>query len=240
MISGYQPLTEQELFLRFHNTDSSSKHLLVIYSLVVGVNAKTVLDFGLGQTTGAIRAAAAVTGGVVHTCDFDRRRFASILPEQDDRWRLYLEPSSSFIPKIAGPIDFVMHDGAHDYLNVRQDLAAILPKMRRFGIICVHDSQQPDLSRDMLSAIKDATENHAVSITNLPFGAGLAVVRIEESDHPAISPSTGVLPDGRPETELRAFPTVPTSEISTSHSVARMKAAKNKLGHILRQAGLKS
>ncbi len=240
MISGYQPLAREELFRRFHTSDSSSKHLLVIYSIVVGVNAKIIADFGLGQTTGAIRAAAALTGGTVYTCDFDKRRFAPLLAEQTDTWKLSLETSSSFIPKIPAPIDFVMHDGAHDYLNVRRDLEALLPKMRRFGIVCVHDTQQPDLSRDMLSAIKDATGDFAVSITNFPFSAGLAVIRIEESEYPAIIPATGTLPDGRPETVPVAFPTVPVVDISFSRTKGQLKAAKIKVGHVLRQARFKS
>jgi predicted O-methyltransferase YrrM len=240
MNAPYRPFSQEELFARFHANDSSSKHLLVLYSLVVGLNAKVIVDFGLGQTTGAIRTAAAVTGGTVHTCDFDKRRFEPILAEQDDRWRLYLEPSSAVIPKVPAPIDFVMHDGAHDYTNVKQDLEGLLPKMRKFGIICVHDTQQPDLSREMLAAIGDASANFAVSITNLPFSAGMAIIRVEESAHPAISPSSGVMPDGRSETAPATFATVPVTDHSVSQAKARMTAAKLKVGHLLRQAGLKS
>jgi len=237
----YRPHSREELFFRFDLPDGPSKHLLILYSLVIGLRAKTIVDLGLGQTTGALRAAALQTGGVVHTCDFDKRRFGHILSEQDKHWKLYLEPSSSFFHKIPEPIDLVMHDGAHDYLNVRRDLEALIPKMRKFGIICVHDTQQSDLYRDMLAAIRDATRKFCVSLTNLPFNAGMAIMRVESSFHPAISPSSGTLPGGRVETEPIAFATVPAGEgISVSAVHGRLMAAKIKLGHILRQAGLRS
>jgi hypothetical protein len=237
----YRPCSREELFFRFDLPDGTSKHLLILYSLVIGLRAKTIVEFGLGQTTGALRAAALQTGGIVHTCDFDNRRFRHILSEQDEHWKLYLEPSSSFFHKIPEPIDLVMHDGAHDYLNVKRDLEALIPKMRKFGIICVHDTQQCDLYRDTLAAIRDATRKFSVSVTNLPFNSGMAIMRVESSIYPAITPSSGTLPDGRVETELVAFATVPAGEgIRVSAARGRLMAAKIKLGHILRQAGLRS
>ena len=76
--------------------------------------------------------------------------------------------------------------------------------MKNFGMICIHDTQQTDLRFDMLAAIRDATKGYRVSITNLPFNAGLALIRLEEATHAAITPSGGRLPDGR-------FDTTPTS-----------------------------
>lgn len=94
-----------------------------------------------------------------------------------------------------------MHDAAHDYYQVKMDLERILPKMKRFGIICVHDTQQPDLNHEMLAAIKEALRGAPISMVNLPYSSGLAIIRVEESVHPSINPSTGTLADGRPETQ---------------------------------------
>jgi len=60
----------------FDLPDGTSKHLLILYSLVVGTNALTILEWASAAPTGALRAAAHATGGVVHTCDFDERRFS--------------------------------------------------------------------------------------------------------------------------------------------------------------------
>jgi hypothetical protein len=237
----YYTLSREELFSRFDTSSSGSKHLLILYSMVVGLNAKVIAEIGLGQTTGTLRAAAAVTGATVHTCDFDKRRYEHLLTKQDDRWKLYLEPSTAFIPRLPAPLDFVMHDGAHDYFNVKRDLQLLIPKMRKFGIICVHDTQETDLYREMLAAVKDGVAGCSVSVTNLPFSCGLAIIRVESSRHPAIVPSTGSLPDGRADTLLAEFPTLPADEtLQVSAFRTRMMAARIKIGHLLRQRGLRS
>ena len=72
----------------------------------------------------------------------------------------------------------------------------------------MHDTQQPDLSHEMLAAIKDALRGQPISMVNLPFSAGLAIIRVEESAHPgSLLPASGRLPDGRIETEPVACPT---------------------------------
>jgi predicted O-methyltransferase YrrM len=197
MTAGYSPdtnfninpFTESELLEAFVNPDlATSKHLLILYSLVVGLGAKQVLDLGIGTTTRALRAAALKTGAVVFSCDRDPR-FTTMSSLQDDHWKLLLGPSETSLKSLPGPFDFVMHDAAHDYFQVKLDLQLILPKVKKFGMICVHDTQQTDLSSDMLAAIRDAVVGHKVSLTTLPFNAGLTIIRIEDSSHPAIKPS---------------------------------------------------
>ena len=166
----------------------------------MGVNAKKIVDLGIGSTTRSMRFAAQTTGGVCYSCDVDAARFSGLLGQQDEHWKLFLGPSEKFVAQLEGPLDFVMHDAAHDYYQVKMDLEAIIPKMKRFGLICVHDTQQTDLSHDMLAAIKDVLRGKAVSMVNLPFSSGLAIIRIEESSLAEIAPSSGLLPDGRIET----------------------------------------
>jgi len=205
-MSNLQPYELAEMYDAFiRNEKSTGRHLLVIYLLVIGINAKVILDLGLGSTTRALRAAALKTEGTVLSCDADVARFSDLLGFQDESWRITLSPSELFLQAIQPPIDFVMHDAAHDYYQVKLDLGLILPKMRQFGLICVHDTQQPDLGRDILTAIRDATNGYSVSMTHLPFSAGLTIIRVEESCHPPITPATCFLPDGRPATELIPF-----------------------------------
>jgi hypothetical protein len=238
-------LSLPELLDVYELPDGTSKHLLILYSLVVGTNAKVILDIGLGRTTGALRAAASRTGGIVHTADFDQRRFAALLEQQDEAWRLYLEPTGSFLQRFSGPVDFVMHDGAHDYEHVVADLRLILPQMRQFGMVCIHDTQQPDLYADMLGALGSIASSYPVSIVNLPFSSGLAIMRVEEGEFPPIQPVSGILPDGRSDTHLVPFALRP--EVSrTSTGLERgslrswLRARKIEAGHALRQLGLRS
>ena len=195
------PYRVEDIWSQFHESKSFSKHLLTVYSLAVGLNAKRIVDLGLGTTTRALRFAAQHTGGVVYSCDVDAARFTPLLEEQDEHWRLFLGASEKFLAQLDGPPDFVVHDAAHDYYQVKLDIEAILPKMKRFGLIAVHDTQQSDLNHEMLAALKDALRGQPISMVNLPFSAGLAIIRVEESALPAIEFSTGLLPDGRVETE---------------------------------------
>ena len=180
----------------------------------------------------------------MHTNDFDERRFRPLLNEQDDAWKLYLEPSASFLRRFPGPIDFVMHDGAHDYEHVVADLRSILTKMRRFGLICIHDTQEPDLYSDMLGALRDIASAYPVSLVNLPFASGLAILRVEEGQFPAIQPACAALPDGRPDTQLVPFALHPGSSQVAFRPDHRslgswLRARKIDAGHALRQLGLR-
>jgi predicted O-methyltransferase YrrM len=182
-----EPYTPEEMFRVFSQEKGSiNKHLLIIYSLAVGVNAQRVMDLGVGDTTQALRAAVRVTGGTLFSCDIDRERFAGLLKQADPQWELYLEPSDLFIRRMAPPFDFVLHDAGHEYWQVRQDLRLILPMMRQFGVICVHDTQHGEIGEQMPKAVRDGCKDYQVSWVHLPFSYGLTVLRVEESAHPAV------------------------------------------------------
>jgi hypothetical protein len=239
LIANHQVFSKEELFARFDRGEGSAHHLLILYSIAIGITAKTIVDIGTGQTTGALRAAVKKTGGIVHSYDHDFRRRKCLLPYQDDQWRLTLAPTVTALTDAPDYIDMVMHDGAHDYVNVKKDLEILLPKMRQFGIICIHDTQQPDLYRGMLAAIADATSRHKVSLTNLPFNCGLAILRVEEGLQPGINPTFDLLPSGTSDTFPVAFPTGPQERVPLSFYQRRLAQIKIKVGHTLRQAGLK-
>ena len=244
ILESCEPLSPERFWQVFQLPDGTSKHLLILYSLAVGTNAKVILEFGLGRTTGALRAAARCTGGVVSTCDFDKRRFAGLLELQDAQWQLFLEPSQRFMKRFPGPIDFVMHDGAHDFDNVLADLDSIIPKMRKFGLVCVHDTQEPDLYRDMLGALTEISRRYAVSMVNLPFASGMAIIRVEEGLEPAVTPLAGLLPDGRSDTELVSCALKPAASASNDGfergSIRSwLVARKIQVGHGLRQLGMR-
>lgn len=189
-MENFQPYELGELWEVFHRPKGSiNKHLLVIYSLAVGVNASRVLDLGIGSTTRTLRAAMKVTGGKVFSCDIDRERFSYLLAEgPHDDWELHLSNSTEFLNAMTPPFDFAVHDAAHDYWQTRKDLEAILPMMRQFGLVCIHDTQAQTTGREMVAALKDVAKHHSVSYVHLPYSYGLTILRVEESDHEAISP----------------------------------------------------
>ena len=94
-ISPYNPV---QLWDEFHKTSGSiNKHLLIIYSLAVGLNAQRIMELGIGRTTRSLRAASKITGGEVYSCDRDINRFSRLLSESDKRWHLYLCDSQEFL-----------------------------------------------------------------------------------------------------------------------------------------------
>ena len=183
-----KPFSREELWQAYDKSGSINKHLLIIYSLAIGVYAQRALDLGVGDTTQTLRAAMAVTGGKLFSCDFDRSRFAHLVDQGDEHWEFFLGSSEDFLKSLDPPFDFAMHDAAHDYWQVRWDLEHMLPLMRRFGIVCVHDTQMSGVAAEMTRAVADAARGFAVSYLHLPFSCGLAILRVEESPHPAITP----------------------------------------------------
>jgi len=199
------PYTDEQLIADFRSGLGFARHLLTIYVLSVGIHAQCMVDLGIGSTTRALRLAAKETGGVVLSCDVDANRFSELIPQQDSSWRLFLGPSEKFISMIDEPIDLVCHDAAHDYYQVKLDLSLLLRKMRKYGLICIHDTQQPDLSGEMLAAIRASLEGHKFSLVTIPFNCGLTIIRVEEGLLPEIQPLGSKLPDGRFDTSLREF-----------------------------------
>ena len=185
----FDPYTTQELFDAFGAAKGSiNKHLLIIYSLVIGVNAQRIVDLGIGHTTKTLRAAALRTGGKVFSCDIDRQRYLGLLTEETPEWSLQLCSSTEFLKNMAAPLDFVLHDAAHDYGQVKKDLELIFPMMREFGLVCIHDTQHNLLGKEMVLAIKDSIKNVKISFVNLPFQYGLTILRIEDSQYKYIPP----------------------------------------------------
>jgi predicted O-methyltransferase YrrM len=203
------PFSGPELLDAFHATGSSNQHLLTLYGLAVGLRARTIVELGLGSSTRALRAAAVRSGGVLHSCDVDVARFGPLREREDAHWRLYLGSSRAFLDGLAAPIDFAFHDAAHDYFQVKEDLARLLPKMSTFGIVCVHDTQQAEFAHDMLRAIRDAVRGFSVSLVTLPVCNGLTVLRLESGPHPPVEPMGDLLPDGRFGTRPVPFPATP-------------------------------
>jgi predicted O-methyltransferase YrrM len=201
------PYTEEELMADFRSgLGSFARHLPIIYALSVGIQAKCIIDLGIGSSTRALRLAAKETGGIVHSCDCDVNRFWGLISHQDSTWKLFLGASEKFISTINEPVDFVCHDAAHDYYQVKLDLSLLLPKMRKYGLICVHDTQQPDSSEEMLSAIRESLEEHRFSLVTIPFNCGLTIIRVEDGILPEIEPLGNKMLDGRLDTSPQEFP----------------------------------
>ena len=119
-----RPFARHEPWDAFDSDHSPGKHLLTIYSAAIGVRARRVGEIGIGSTARAPRAAMQDTGGRLHSCDGDVKRFSDLLAEQDQHWSLELCRSEEYLRRLDPPLDLFMHDGAHDYHQFKLDLKA--------------------------------------------------------------------------------------------------------------------
>jgi len=177
------PFTDQELLEKYREESGSiNKHLLEIYSMVIGLKAKRVVDLGAGATTRVIRKALQTTGGEQFTCDYDKTKWEALAREnKDPKFHFEVTDSESFIKGLKGPFDFVLHDAAHDLWQVKWDLEHLYPMMKQFGIICIHDTQNSVFGDEILKAIRGAFSRRKVSWTHLPYNYGLTIVRVEDN-----------------------------------------------------------
>ena len=177
-----KPFSEPELLEFFHREHgSNNKHLLTLYSLIVGLGANRVLELGVGSSTRAIRAALQHTGGELYSCDINHSKWGHISQSnEDENFHFYLSDSKSFIRSMKGPFDFVFHDAAHDRWQVQWDLEHNWPMVRKFGIICLHDTQHNILGDLMQEGLKNAFDNCLVSWTHIPYQFGMTIIRIEK------------------------------------------------------------
>ena len=121
----------------------------VLAALVKASNAKTILECGgyLGCTSAWLAMTLqSMGGGTFHIAELEAERALacdkrlSELPIKDVTWRVWQDDVFNVIA--AQPdesLDFVWVDDCHEKDHVDRELAALIPKMRRGGIITGHD-----------------------------------------------------------------------------------------------------
>ena len=222
------PFNNTELLEAFSEKEGSiNKHLLILYSLAIGLFAQRTIELGIGNSTRALRAAIKITGGKLFSCDIDKSRFANWLEKQDEHWSLDLCNSKEFLLSLTPPFDFALHDAAHDYWQVVEDLKNIIPLMKRYGIICLHDTQHSEIGIQMVHAISDAVKGCNVSYVHLPFSYGLTIMRIEESDNPPLV--TPWNKGGKAQTNCFSNPLVSADDFSNHNKYYLFDWVKNKI-----------
>lgn len=174
------------------NNTGFCRHYMLLYSLVLGLESKNILEFGSGFSTTCLLKALEITDG--HLTTFEQRSIAQqslwfteeTLEENKGRWTYVEGNSLSTIPNHThSPYDLVLHDGSHTCSEVIRDLNNILPHIKQGGFLLVHDTTHPDLGEEMTHAINASdipARRH--EILTLPYGYGLTLIRVMESDTP--------------------------------------------------------
>ncbi|MGE3172040.1 MAG: glycosyltransferase [Planctomycetota bacterium] len=141
---AYEGLLPDAVLLRWHaDRYSTSKHLLVLYSLARGLDARRIVEVGFGRSTFVLARAAAENGGRLASCDLVD--FGPLLSPLERRVTdLHHGAVETFWPRIAPGVDFAFLDcfsaEGLDPAWVQAQLCECLARMRPGGVLAVHDA----------------------------------------------------------------------------------------------------
>lgn len=174
------------------NNTGFCRHYMFLYSLVLGMEAKNVAEFGSGFSTQCIWTALKLTGGtLINFEQRDKSENASWFSEemlncQDEKWQFIQGDSLKTVPDFNHlPYDLVLHDGSHTGKVVTQDINNILPHIKKGGVLLLHDTNHPSLGAEMMRGISNSNiENYKHEILTLPYGFGLTLIKILDTDRP--------------------------------------------------------
>ena len=175
----------EEIIKKHHGSSSGfSRHYLTLYSIVLGLETKNAFEFGSGFSSKVILEALKETGGKLTTNDArsikETGNDPRDLEENKDRWTYLQSSSKEALEKMKSEVfDFVLHDGSHEWKVVKKDLQTIIPRMKKDGIILVHDTAHTNFKLNM--AVKMALFWYKHEKVTLPYGYGLTIIRIKKN-----------------------------------------------------------
>lgn len=196
---------------RAHRTGLAPYYPL-LYSLVIGMGAQRVFEFGMGESSAVLREALEQTGGTLVSCSPEPLddRGGSAPSTTRGNWTLWHQDSATTLRLLApgdpiGPnnlFDLVLHDGSHSADVVAADLLAIILRMKEGGLILVHDVLHSyvgeQMRRGVLNALtwRDGAQIEIVphrmlglvfKEVTLPFAFGLHMIQVTGTGNAPVS-----------------------------------------------------
>ncbi len=165
------------------STSGFTRHYAFLLGLIRGIQPEKVLELGCGFSSIVIAEALRSYGGHFTTIDMrdinDTGNSEADLERYKNVWT-YLRGDSQEVLRTLPEtgLDLVLHDGAHDWKTVLKDLRLIAPKMKKNGVLLVHDTLHPKLGRGMRLAVRLGLLFTPHEKVTLPYGYGLTLVRI--------------------------------------------------------------
>jgi len=121
----------------------SDKHILTLYSIALGMNAKRILELGVrnGSTTLPLLMAAKKTGGSLTSVDIQDTTFAPPSDIDTSSWNFLKMDALTFLkqdnPTV--PYDLIYIDDWHAYDHVKAELSEIDRLVSPRSVILIHD-----------------------------------------------------------------------------------------------------
>lgn len=184
-IQGHSLLDSMLIQKWFDDRYSASKHLLALYSMVTGLNAKTILEVGFGRSTFALAAAAYKNQGKMYS--LDTRDFSYLLSDAEREVVDFIQGFSSKAwehPHLNQEgLDFAFLDYFSND-NMTQDecyseISSCYSLLKQNAILCIHDVIEKEY---VVGSVMEnfANENNA-QVLYLPYNSGLGIIRRCES-----------------------------------------------------------
>lgn len=168
---------------------STSKHLLTLYSIARGLDAKVILEIGFGRSSFVLARAAREMGGKFITCD--RRRFSELLSKTEkeateyclglskDLWEtgLWLYPDEDKGMDFVF-LDYFSNENLPEEFCV-QEINNCMKLMKENGVIAIHDTIVEKYSITKVMDNPDPGKFcRKFEKMTLPFNYGLTLIRI--------------------------------------------------------------
>ena len=130
-----------------HGNSDSDKHQMLLYSIVIGSNAKNIIELGVrnGDTTVPLTLGAKETGGMVYSVD--KMKVGFNLDESLQKYNtFYLQDAILFLEDWDEnkDIDLVYVDDWHAYEHVKKELEILDRIVSPKTIILIHDLMYGD------------------------------------------------------------------------------------------------
>lgn len=172
-------ISDEVMMKWFNERYSVSKHLLTLYSIARGLNAKNILEIGGGRSTCVLSKAAYENGGKLISCDMVN--IGALLSDDEKNVTEFLLGKSELVWSRPEGYDFAFLDYfSNRDLNIfyiEKEINKCIKKMKKNGVIAIHDayikkySQIHDVFKRIVKKRKD------VEFTILPFNYGLGIIR---------------------------------------------------------------
>jgi len=179
----YKNFIPHETILKwFNDRYSTSKHLLNLYSIARGLNAKSILEIGFGRSSFILAKVAHENGGHLTTCDL--RDFSYLLNERERSVTTFInEKSDKVWPRLEKDgLDFAFLDyfssKSISHYFIMKEIRRCLKILKTNGIIAVHDSIVKKYKvNSTLNLIKPKFFLGEIEVLSLPYNYGLGLIR---------------------------------------------------------------
>ena len=173
----------------------SDKHALTLFSLILSLGAKNILELGVrnGGTTFPLLCAAQETNGKVTSIDVEPTSFKC--PGHLQRlWTFHCSDALTYLEGLDESVhfDFVYIDDWHSYRHVKRELEILDKHVSPSTIICIHDlmyaNYEPHYHTDIACKVGQWAEGgpyRAVAelsdnfweFSTIPINNGLTILR---------------------------------------------------------------